>query len=392
MSRIVFFCIPAQGHTNPTLGVVRELVARGHEVLYYSYNMLREKIEAAGATFIACDEFDAEQHLTPQEGARIGSDLALSTRVLVDTTLALDEMVCAEMERLRPDCIVADSMAVWGKAVAMKLGIPFVSSTTTFAFNQHSAKVMKQGPKELLSMVFSIGKVSKQLKRLQDRGYPVKNILDIISNDDQTDTIVYTSPQFQPCSETFSEKYAFVGPSIRPAQSAIRKTREKLIYISMGTVNNDMLPLYRNCVDALKETGYQAILSVGNQVDISQFCKLPEGIAVYPSVDQIAVLEKADVFLTHCGMNSASEGLYFGVPLVMLPKTTEQGGVAARVEQLGAGIILKKTSPAAIREAIQTVLTDSQYRENAAKIAESFRSCPGAKGAADKIERCCKTR
>ena len=392
MSRIVFFCIPAQGHTNPTLGVVRELVARGHEVLYYSYSMLREKIEAAGATFIACDEFDAEQHLTPQEGARIGSDLALSTRVLVDTTLALDEMVCTEIERLRPDCIVADSMAVWGKAVAMKLGIPFVSSTTTFAFNQHSAKVMKQGPKELLSMVFSMGKVSKQLKRLQDRGYPVKNILDIISNDDQTDTIVYTSPQFQPCSETFSEKYAFVGPSIRPAQSAIRKTREKLIYISMGTVNNDMLPLYRNCVDALKDTGYQAILSVGNQVDISQFGKLPEGIAVYPSVDQIAVLEKADVFLTHCGMNSASEGLYFGVPLVMLPKTTEQGGVAARVEQLGAGIILKKTSPAAIREAIQTVLTDSQYRENAAKIAESFRSCPGAKGAADKIERCCKTR
>ena len=392
MSRIVFFCIPAQGHTNPTLGVVRELVARGHEVLYYSYSMLREKIEAAGATFIACDEFDAEQHLTPQEGARIGSDLALSTRVLVDTTLALDEMVCTEMERLRPDCIVADSMAVWGKAVAMKLGIPFVSSTTTFAFNQHSAKVMKQGPKELLSMVFSMGKVSKQLKRLQDRGYPVKNILDIISNDDQTDTIVYTSPQFQPCSETFSEKYAFVGPSIRPAQSEIRKTREKLVYISMGTVNNDMLPLYRNCVDALKDTGYQAILSVGNQVDISQFGKLPEGIAVYPSVDQIAVLEKADVFLTHCGMNSASEGLYFGVPLVMLPKTTEQGGVAARVEQLGAGIILKKTSPAAIREAIQTVLTDSQYRKNAAKIAESFRSCPGAKGAADKIERCCKTR
>lgn len=179
-------------------------MARGHEVLYYSYNMLREKIEAAGATFVACDEFDAEQHLTPQEGARIGSDLALSTRVLVDTTLALDEMVCTEMERLRPDCIVADSMAVWGKAVAMKLGIPFVSSTTTFAFNQHSAKVMKQGPKELLSMVFSMGKVSKQLKRLQDRSYPVKNILDIISNDDQTDTIVYTSP---PVSALFRDLF-----------------------------------------------------------------------------------------------------------------------------------------------------------------------------------------
>ena len=53
MSKIVFFCIPAQGHTNPTLGVVRELVSRGHEVYYYSYNMLRERIEEAGAKFVS---------------------------------------------------------------------------------------------------------------------------------------------------------------------------------------------------------------------------------------------------------------------------------------------------------------------------------------------------
>ena len=46
MKKIVFFCIPAHGHTNPTLGVVRELVSRGHQVRYYSYDALREKIEA----------------------------------------------------------------------------------------------------------------------------------------------------------------------------------------------------------------------------------------------------------------------------------------------------------------------------------------------------------
>ena len=51
MSKIVFFCIPAHGHTNPTLGVVRELVSRGHQVWYYSYNIMREKIESAGALY-----------------------------------------------------------------------------------------------------------------------------------------------------------------------------------------------------------------------------------------------------------------------------------------------------------------------------------------------------
>lgn len=61
MSKIVFFCIPAHGHTNPTLEVVRELVNRGHEVLYYSYEAFREKIETAGAKFVACDKYDVEQ-------------------------------------------------------------------------------------------------------------------------------------------------------------------------------------------------------------------------------------------------------------------------------------------------------------------------------------------
>lgn len=392
MARIIFFCIPAHGHTNPTLGVVRELTARGHEVLYYSYKPFREKIENAGAIFIACDDFDAEMHLTPEESARIGNDLVLSTRVLVDTTLALDDMVCREMERLKPDCIVADSMAVWGKAVALKLGIPFVSSTTTFAFNRHSARIMKQSFGSLLKMMISMPKVQTHIKRLQAKGYPVKHILDIIQNDDNTHTIVYTSPQFQPCSETFSGKYSFVGPSIRPAVDKVEKQREKLVYISMGTVNNEMLPLYQNCIEALEGSDYQVILSVGDRVDITRFGILPDNLSVYPTVDQIAVLEKADVFLSHCGMNSVSESLYHCVPLIMLPKTSEQEGVATRVEQLGAGLRLKETTPDAIAAAVERVLTEPLFREKAAEIAVGFQRCAGAAGAADKIESCCGTK
>ena len=389
MSRIVFFCIPAHGHTNPTLGVVRELVARGHEVIYYSYNILREKIEATGARFVSCDDCDMEQHLSPKDAARIGKDLAFSTKILVDTTLALDGKICADMEKLRPDCIVADSMAVWGKAVALKLGIPFVSSTTTFAFNRHSAKVMKQGAGDLFKMLLSLPKTGKQIKRLRAVGYPVKSILDIIQNDENTHTVVYTSPEFQPCSETFSEKYAFVGPSIRPAAVEIEKTREKLVYISMGTVNNDLMPLYRKCIDAFADSEYQVIMSIGDLVSVEDLGKLPENISIHAHVDQIAVLQKADAFLSHCGMNSVNESLYFGVPLVMLPQTSEQGGVAERVRQLGAGIKLAKTDAAAIREAVRDVLSDPAYKQSAAGIADGFKRCSGARGAADKILQVC---
>lgn len=390
MSKIVFFCIPAHGHTNPTLGVVRELVSRGHQVWYYSYNIMREKIESAGATFVSCDDYDMEQKLTPKDSVRVGKDLTFSTKILVDTTLALDDKVCEDMKRLKPDCIVADSMAVWGKAIAIKLGIPFVSSTTTFAFNQYSAKIMKQGIGELVRMLISMPKITKNIKRLQDKGYPIKSVLDIIQNDDNTHTIVYTSSDFQPCADTFSDKYVFVGPSIRPATDKIVKTKEKLIYISMGTVNNDMMPLYKTCITTLADTEYQVIISVGNLVSINEFGKMPENISVYEHVDQIAVLQAADIFLSHCGMNSVNESLYFGVPLLMLPQTAEQGGVAERVHQLGAGIKLKKTDGASIIYAINKLLSVNSYKDNAQKISWSFRQCVGSKGAADKIEQVCQ--
>ena len=61
MSKIVFFGIPAHGHTNPTLGAVKELISRGHQVWYYSYNIMREKIQSAGAAFISCDDYDMEK-------------------------------------------------------------------------------------------------------------------------------------------------------------------------------------------------------------------------------------------------------------------------------------------------------------------------------------------
>jgi len=390
MSKIVFFGIPAHGHTNPTLGVVRELVSRGHQVWYYSYQIMREKIESAGAVFIPCDDYDPERKFNAKDSARVGKDLVFSTKILVDTTLALDDKVCREMAELRPDCIVADSMALWGKAVALKLGIPFVSSTTTFAFNRHSAGIMKQGGGDLIRMILGAPGINRQIRRLQGKGYPVKNVLDIIGSDDNTHTIVYTSPEFQPCSETFSDQYAFVGPCIRPAVDQIDKKRNKLIYISMGTVNNDMVPFYKRCLSALSDTDHQVILSVGERVSVAEFGALPENVSVFAHVDQIAVLRQADAFISHCGMNSVSESLYFGVPLIMLPQTTEQKGVAERVRQLGAGLLLGRTDAVSIANAIEILFADSTYKHNAAEIAAGFRRCSGAKGAADKIMEVCQ--
>lgn len=390
MAKIVFFSIPAYGHINPTLGLVRELTARGHQVHYYSYEKFRSRIEAAGANFISCDGCDAQLGLSPEDGARIALDPAFSIHVLVETTLALDAMVCREMETERPDCIVADSMAAWGKAAALKLKISFVSSTTTFAFNRESAKIMKQSLRQALKLLRSLPGINRDIRRLQRVGYPIKNFLQLISNDRDTETIVYTSPEFQPCAESFSEKYAFVGPLVIPPETSFRKKGKKLIYVSMGTVNNDMLEFYSNCIRAFGNTELELLISAGELADISLLGRLPENVRVERWVEQTAVLKEADVFISHCGMNSASESLYFGAPVLCYPQTAEQRAVATRISQLGAGIVLPSASAKDIRAGVNLLIKDDNYRLNAEKIGESFRRCGGAAAAADKIERLIK--
>ena len=388
--KIVFFCIPAWGHTNPTLGVVRELIARGYEVRYCSYEPMRGAIEKAGAQFVPCDAYDAQISFTEADNARVGKDLAFSTELIVNMTLALDDAMLEQMRAFAPDVIVGDSMAFWAKLIAGKLGVPFVSSTTTFAFNKESAKVMKQTPQGLFSLLFALPKINKSLDRLRKKGYIVKNVLDIIANDEKTDTIVYTSPEFQPCAETFSERYAFVGPILRPVTQALEKAKLPTVYISLGSVDTQHPDFYRRCLAAFIGAPYRVILSVGERTDIAALGEIPASCTVAPRVDQMAVLAASDVFLTHCGMNSVSEALYHSVPLVLFPQTPEQRGVANRVRSLGAGRFLDSDTPAAIRAAIDSVLNDEAIRAAAQKIAASFHRCGGAKAAADKIAETAK--
>ena len=380
--KIAWFCIPAHGHTNPTLGLVKALTAAGHTVYYFSFEMFREKIEEAGAVFIPCDGYDFEME-DKENGDRVGKDKAFAVELLVSSTLALDGMVTEKIAELAPDVIVADSVAYWGKLAALKHGIPFVSSTTTFAFNQYSSRYMKHGAIETLKMLFAMPKVNKQIRRLQEKGYPVKGILDIVQNDNDTNTVVYTSKYFQPCSETFSEKYHFIGPSMRPIRQPFEKKGSKTVYISMGTVNQDR-EFYRSCIEALGGTDYQVIISMGANRD--RFEAAPDNIEIYESVDQMAVLSIADVFITHCGMNSASEGLYYGVPLILFPQTPEQDAVARRTEELGAGLRLSSISKDDILKAVERVLGEESFRQGAEKVSESFKNSGGIAEAVSFIE------
>ena len=383
MSRIAFFCIPAWGHTNPTVEVVRTLVRQGHQVRYYSFAPFQEKLEDAGAEVVLCDGFlpPPPSHLDK----KVGKDFSALVEMATDTTLALEDKVCRELMEFQTDVIVSDSVCFWGKLFAWKLGIPYVCSTTTFAFNLHTARLMKPKPGEMLRTILGGARVERKLALLRQHGYPVEKMTDLIQNDNDTDTIVYTSKAFQPMAETFSERYAFVGPTLPEIPKREEKERP-LVYVSMGTVVRGKPAFYRRCVEAFSSMDVDAVLSVGTDENLAALGPLPGNVQAAAKVDQLAVLAQADVFLTHCGMNSSSEAIWCGVPTVLYPQQSEEGAVADRMEELGLGLRLKNEGH--IREAITTALTEPAYRERTCAMGETFRSSGGAQRAVEKILDC----
>ena len=116
--RVFWFCIPAYGHTNPTIEVVRELVRRGHEVRYYSFEEFRDKIEDAGAQFVACDSFLPPIDAKAERRLRKVSTTEMSVQSF-RTVANLDSLVSGDVASLCPDVVVSDSACFWGKLTAV---------------------------------------------------------------------------------------------------------------------------------------------------------------------------------------------------------------------------------------------------------------------------------
>lgn len=388
--KIIWFCIPAHGHTNPTIEVVRELVRRGNEVRYYSFEEFREKIEGAGAEFVSCDAYLPALDAKSERKLREVSTTEMSVQSFRITAI-LDPIISQDVESWQPDVLVTDSACFWGKLTAIKFNLPWVCSTTTFAFNKDSAQYMQQSASEIADMVLGLPRMNREIRKLRGLGYHVKNVLDIVQNKPDDNTIVYTSRTFQPCAETFDEMhYRFVGPSVREVEPR-EKAGRPLVFASLGTVINDRPGFYRTLIEALRDEDVDLLISCGKAFDPAVLGDLPDNVRVEHYVNQMEVLARASLFVTHCGMNSASEGMWMAVPELLFPLTGEQRAVARRVSEVGAGVLLDEEDAKdaqKLKSAVLCALVDEGLSAGAARMREDLRSCGGPSAAADFIEQC----
>ncbi|YAR63724.1 nucleotide disphospho-sugar-binding domain-containing protein [Bacillus cytotoxicus] len=162
---------------------------------------------------------------------------------------------------------------------------------------------------------------------------------------------------------------------------------KEVIYLSMGTELNQQIELYNTCFRALEEFDGVVVISVGKDTDMTKLTNIPSHFIVRPYVPQLEVLKYTNVFITHGGMNSVNEGLYYDTPLLVLPITNDQPLVAKRVEELNAGIVLdyQNITPVALQKAVSHLLNNKIYKEGSRTVGLSLRKAGGYQKAVDEI-------
>jgi MGT family glycosyltransferase len=389
VAKALFLSLPLHGHTNPSLPLVRELVRRGDEVIYYSTGTFADKIAQTGARYRPYqNEFLADLRHLPERLEELSWLLMRTTEDLLDRELAA-------IRTERPDYLITDSVAPWGQWLGEALGLPVVTSVSTFAINRRvlasavSHGVRPKSAKAVLSKIRHIAKAIWLGRRLRRRhGVKGPGITGLVFGRSGLN-IVYTSRLFQPFAETFDDRFEFVGPSVPAPDGAVRPVdgEPPLVYVSLGTLFNADPKFFRDCFAAFADMDVRVVMSIGSNVSEASLGRPPANVSVHAFVPQLEVLQRASVFVSHGGMNSVSESLCYGVPLVVIPQMSEQAMVGRRVEQLGAGLYLAKTSvtSAALRASVERVLADDRFRKQAAVVRESFFAAGGVARAADAI-------
>lgn len=166
-------------------------------------------------------------------------------------------------------------------------------------------------------------------------------------------------------------------------------TGQPLIYASLGTIQNRLLWVFRMIAEACKEFDVQLVISLGGGHNPDLLPDLPGKPVVVGYAPQLELLQKATLTISHAGMNTTLESLTNGVPIVAIPISNDQPGVASRIAWAGAGTMvpLGKVSVDKLRKAIKQVLTEDSYKKNAVCLQEAIRRAGGVRHAADIIEQ-----
>jgi zeaxanthin glucosyltransferase len=412
MSHFGVICPELSGHLNPMTAVARELQRRGHRVTFYQRLTSKKRLEAAGFGYrpFAVDEFALDAIAAEQKQLAELSGLAamnFTVNLIGRRTTACLREVPGMMREDGVDMVLVDQVCREGATIAQQLGRKHVIICNALMLNYEPdvppfCTDWKYRPgffRRLRNRAFD--KVLQRIARPMRKPInehrktlglpPLKGYLDAQL---PAAEISQVPAEFDFPRTRLHATFHYTGPAI---DESLREKGDfpfnkldgrPLIYASLGTLQNRLAPVFAAIAEACQDLPLQLVLSLGGGCKLESLPKLAGSPLVVEFAPQLQLLKQAKLCITHAGLNTALESLAQAVPMVAIPITNDQPGVAARIDYTGSGrfIALKKLNVPRLKAAIETVLNEPSYAANAKRLQTAIQQTGGPRRAAEIIE------
>lgn len=403
---------PVPGHIHPFAALGAELMSRGHSVTFLQMIDLEDKIRSEGLDFEPIGLVDHPRGSLPSSLDALGRLNGLSAlRFTIRAVARTAHMVCRDapevIRRRKIDALLVDQMEPAGGAVAEHLGIPFVTVCNALAINRDPVAPPPFSPWPY--------RTSRWAQLRNAIGYAVSDwltnpIAQVVGDhrkrwklrplDTPDDSfsrlaqICQMPREFDFPRLTLPDHFHYVGPLRRTLPRPIefpwhRLDGRPLVYGSLGTLQGAREPVFRCFAEACRSLDYQLVMSHGGRLNDRQIASLPGNPLVVPYAPQEELLGRAQLTLTHAGLNTVLDSFTHGVPIVAIPITYEQPAIAQRIEHVGAGkvIPLAKLTSHRLKAVAFSVVNSPQCRTNASLLRSGISRAGGVARAAILIEK-----
>jgi MGT family glycosyltransferase len=390
----------------------RTLVRRGHQVTIFHVSDLGPKVQSEGLGFSAIGGEHFPRGTLTDSVAKLAKLKGLaSLKYAIECACRISNLILEYgLETIRQaglDALLIDQNEPAGATVAEHLGLPFVSVCTSFPLNREP-----RIPPPFVGWSYTGSPIGRLRNRIghavADRFLaPIQCTLNryrkrwnlplLRTPDDSFSRIAQIAQmprEFDFPRLNLPPAFHYVGPLFDDHSSRVPFPFEKLdgrplVYGSLGTLQNKDHNYFQIMAAECSGCGVQLVLSLGHAGAQDLRC-LPGNPIVVGYAPQIELLSRAAVTITHSGMNTTQQSLYFGVPMVAIPLTHDQPAIAARIARSGAGLIIppRRLTAARLRAALYSVLPGkSSYRRRAREMQEASRAAGGLNRAAAIVEQ-----
>jgi zeaxanthin glucosyltransferase len=414
--RIGFLSLPVPGHLNPMTALARKLQSRGHDVVFISLADVAPFVEAAGLPFVPCSETaypaGSLSKLVRRLSGLSGEEALHFTvnSMMKGYTASLFEALPDTLSKAGVDGLILDQYQPYVELIPMHLRMPFVQVSNALHVD-YTGRIpicfvdwpFETGVDALAKNMEAIRQTRMLLEPVtaEAQAYAKKVRLSVDWNNPHSTLsplawITQCPKEFDfGCAPDFPQ-FHYAGP-FHDGRGRMdfdfpwqQLTGKPIVYASMGTLQNGLTDIFRSITQAaigLKEL--QFVLAVGGQLDPKQLGDVSANVLVVNHAPQIEILKRSSLCITHAGLNTVLESLSSGVPILALPITNDQPGVAARIAKKEVGVVISpdQATTENFVTAIKRVLGDSTFGDNVRRVQKAIRSADGLSIAADILER-----